>query len=68
LSGLSRDRVAVSAATCHSSDLSQESKGAGGRVGLILPRTQCVVELEGGADGLGCDRSRRLRSDMGAVP
>jgi hypothetical protein len=33
-------------------------------VGLILPRTGCVVEFGGGADGPGCDRLRRLRSDI----
>jgi len=33
-------------------------------VGLILPRTQCVVESEGGVDGPGCYRLRRLRSDI----
>ena len=57
--------MAVSAAACHSSDLSKGSKRAGGRVGLILPRTQCVVESEGGAGGPGCDRLRLGRGVIG---
>ena len=31
---------------------------------MILPRTGCVVESEGGGDGPGCDRLRRLRADI----
>jgi hypothetical protein len=33
-------------------------------VGLIVPRTKCVVESQGGAEGSGYDRLRRLRSDI----
>lgn len=33
-------------------------------MGLILPRSGCVVESEGGAGGAGCDRLQRLRADI----
>jgi hypothetical protein len=36
----------------------------GCRVGLILPRTSCVVESEGAGGGPGCGRLRWLRSDI----